>query len=106
MRVHVCRGIRASQKPGAQLHANAPSPCVWQSPPAPVSQVCEPSRQGCGVGAGVGDGVGEGVGDAVGDGVGEAVGDGVGADVGDGVGAFVILVHTWRALLLPLVLSQ
>jgi hypothetical protein len=62
-----------------------------QTPPGPLSQLCEPSSHGCGVGAGVGAIVGAivglGVGGAgVGAGVGAIVGAIVGASVGGGVG--------------------
>ena len=58
-------------------------------PPSVLSQPCEPSSHGCGVGAGVGAGVGSGVGAGVGKLVGCGVGAGVGTGVGKGVGAGV-----------------
>ena len=68
-------------------------------PPSFLSQPCEPSTHGCGVGAGVGAGVGDGVGL----GVGLAVGVGVGAGVGhvphpDASNAHCALEHAKRLL--------
>ena len=96
----------------------------WQIPPAVLSQLCVPSVQGCGVGAGVGSGVGAGVGSGVGAGVGSGVGNAVGAEVGDKVGAAVgaevgdkvgaavgaavgagVLVHTRSVVLVPSVIT-
>jgi len=62
-------------------------------PPSFLSQPCEPSSHGCGVGAGVGAGVGDGVGLGVGLAVGVGVGAGVGTAVGDGVGEEVTRAH-------------
>ena len=59
------------------------------TPPGVLSQPCEPSSHGCGVGAGVGVAVGAALGAAEGADVGAAVGATVGALVGEAVGAAV-----------------
>ena len=63
-------------------------------PPSFLSQPCEPSAHGCGVGARVGAPVGAAVGAWVGAPVGADVGATVGAAVGDSVGAVAVLGPT------------